>query len=196
MIPSSGSAYFQSLENSEIIEYVRCNLADAHILDIDIDRPAGGWSATGFAEDLWQGTVKVVDRGGLSVILLIDKVSNEVTAVFPIVDGGSVERCVDSSRYFVIRVKNEEDGISKHIAVAFNERTSAFDFNVALETSRREKEGLLQTEENEVWDMEDLATDFTPNGKSSFSCLNSVHKYPVVSIICSPLLLFTFSQRS
>lgn len=168
VIPSSGSAYFQSLENYETIEYVRCNLVDAHILDIVIGRPADGWSATGFTEEIWQGNIKVVDRGRLSVILLIDKVSNAVTAVFPIVDLDSVERCVDSSRYFVIRVKNEEDGITKYIAVAFNERTSAFDFNVALETSRREKEGLLQPEEREVWDMEDLATDFTPKSKSSF----------------------------
>ena len=152
-IPSSGSAYFKSLENYEIVEYVRCNLVDAHILRVDFDRPANGWSATGFVEEIWQGSVRVVDRGDLSVILLVDKVSGGVTAVFPIGDTDSVERCIDSSRYFVVRVRNEEDGIAKNIAIAFNERTSAFDFNVAFETLRREKEGLLQTDEQDTWDM-------------------------------------------
>ena len=166
VIPSNGSEYFKSIENTDIIEYVRCKLADAHLLKVPSSgRPAGGWSATGFQDEIWQGTVKVVNRADLSVILLIDKISNEVIAVCPLVDEDSVERCVDSSRYFVVRVNDDSDGSIKYIGIAFNERTAAFDFNVALETSRREKEGLLQIDEPAVYDMGNMIVESTPDGK-------------------------------
>lgn len=53
--------------------------------------------------------------------------------------GNGVDRCIDSSRYFVLRIQNAE-GRHMYIGLAFNERNDAFDFNTALEDSRREKE--------------------------------------------------------
>lgn len=50
-----------------------------------------------------------------------------------------MERCIDSSRYFVLRIENES-GRHMFIGVAFNERNDAFDFNTSLEDARLERE--------------------------------------------------------
>ena len=54
--------------------------------------------------------------------------------------GNGVDRCIDSSRYFVLRILNVQTGRHMYIGLAFNERNDAFDFNTSLEDSRREKE--------------------------------------------------------
>ena len=81
-------------------------------------------------------------------MLLVDPANDRnIFAVCPIrhnLDGGAsaanngVDRCVDSSRYFVLRIQNAQ-GRHMFIGLAFNERNDAFDFNTALEDSRREK---------------------------------------------------------
>jgi len=72
------------------------------------------------------------------VVLLVDRTSGDIFAVCPIKDG-AVDRCVDSSRYFVLRIENA-NGRHMFIGMAFNERNDAFDFNTSLEDSRRERE--------------------------------------------------------
>jgi len=146
---------------------MRCKLTDAHILSTPSqERPSGGWTATAMKEEIYQGDIKVVDRDDLCFILLTDKVSGKVVAVFPLGgDEGVVERCIDSSRYFVVRVNNGPNRNSiKYIGIAFNERTAAFDFNVAVETSRREKQGLLQIDKAVPYDMETLLIKSQPKG--------------------------------
>jgi len=71
-------------------------------------------------------------------VLLVDRNSGDIFAVCPIQDG-AVDRCVDSSRYFVLRIENA-NGRHMFIGMAFNERNDAFDFNTSLEDSRRERE--------------------------------------------------------
>ncbi len=51
---------------------------------------------------------------------------------------GAVERCVDSSRYFVLKIQNAQ-GRHAFVGVAFNEREEAFDFNVALQEYEKDK---------------------------------------------------------
>jgi len=51
---------------------------------------------------------------------------------------GSVERCVDSSRYFVLKIQNAS-GRHAFVGVAFNEREEAFDFNVAMQEYEKDK---------------------------------------------------------
>lgn len=81
--------------------------------------------------------MKVVERGELTLVLLVDRSSSELFAVCPIQDG-AVDRCVDSSRYFVLRIENS-NGRHKFIGVAFNERNDSFDFNTSLEDAKRER---------------------------------------------------------
>jgi hypothetical protein len=74
----------------------------------------------------------------LTLVLLVDKNSGQMFAVCPIKDG-AVDRCVDSSRYFVLRIENS-NGRHMFIGMAFNERNDAFDFNTSLEDAKRERE--------------------------------------------------------
>merc|ERR1712194_403303 len=71
--------------------------------------------------------------------VLFNKNNNKVFAVCP-VQKGNINRCADSSRYFVLKI---EDILKKKhifIGVAFEDRNKAFDFNVAVQDSKREQE--------------------------------------------------------
>lgn len=80
--------------------------------------------------------MKVVERGGKCAIILVSE-EGVTFAVCPVKEG-AVDRCVDSSRYFVLRIENAQ-GRHMFIGLAFNERNDAFDFNTALSDSAREK---------------------------------------------------------
>ena len=136
--PSDAAAYLKSLEDPEVIERVRCVINDAHVFKLPPRQTAGGWRGADWDQEVWQGMVKVVERGDLTVVLLVDRNTGAIFAVCPVKDG-AVDRCVDSSRYFVVRVENA-NGRHMFIGMAFNERNDAFDFNTALEDSRKEKE--------------------------------------------------------
>lgn len=137
-VPNEAAAYLASLDDPEMIERVRCTIDDAHVFKLPKRPTAGGWRGADWTDEVWQGTLKVVERGSLTVILLLDRASGEIFAVCPYKDG-AVDRCIDSSRYFVLRVE-DRDGKYMYIGVAFNERNDAFDFNTSLEDSRRERE--------------------------------------------------------
>lgn len=47
--------------------------------------------------------------------------------------GDDVESVSDSSRYFVIKIKNPNDGRSAFIGIGFEDRSDSFDLNVALQ---------------------------------------------------------------
>uniref|UniRef100_A0A7S3LCD2 NECAP PHear domain-containing protein n=1 Tax=Amphora coffeiformis TaxID=265554 RepID=A0A7S3LCD2_9STRA len=138
-VPNVAAAYLKSLEDPEVIERVRCSIPDAHVFKLPHRPTAGGWRGADWDQEVWQGTLKVVERGDLTVILLVDRANGGIFAVCPVQDG-AVDRCVDSSRYFVLRVENAQNGRHMYIGMAFNERNDAFDFNTSLEDSRREKE--------------------------------------------------------
>jgi hypothetical protein len=137
-VPNVAAAYLKSLEDPEVIERVRCAIPDAHVFKLPHRPTAGGWRGADWDQEVWQGTLKVVERGDLTVVLLVDRASGGIFAVCPVQDG-AVDRCVDSSRYFVLRVENQ-NGRHMYIGMAFNERNDAFDFNTSLEDARREKE--------------------------------------------------------
>ena len=138
-VPNDSAAYMKSLEeDTEIIERVRCVITDAHVFKLPPRPTSGGWRGADWTDELWQGTVKVVERGDVTLVLLVDRVSGAIFAVCPIQDG-AVDRCVDSSRYFVLRIENA-NGRHMFIGMAFNERNDAFDFNTSLEDAKRERE--------------------------------------------------------
>jgi len=137
-IPNESSEYMKSLQNPEVIERVRCVISDAHVFKLPPRPTSGGWRGADWRDEVWQGTVKVVERGLTTLVLLVDRTSGDIFAVCPIKDG-AVDRCVDSSRYFVLRIEND-NGRHMFIGMAFNERNDAFDFNTSLEDARRERE--------------------------------------------------------
>jgi hypothetical protein len=86
--------------------------------------------------------LQIVERGDETAVLLVDTQGGNIFAVCPIrhfEESNGVDRCIDSSRYFVLRIQNAQ-GRHMFIGLAFNERNDAFDFNTALEDSKREKE--------------------------------------------------------
>ena len=145
-VPNEAAAYLKSLEDPEVVERVRCTIPDAHIFKLPLRPTAGGWRGADWDKEVWQGTLKVVERGDLTVILLVDTNTGAIFAVCPVKDG-AVDRCVDSSRYFVLRVENGATGKHMFIGMAFNERNDAFDFNTSLADAQREKEAEKEASE-------------------------------------------------
>eukprot|EP00568_Trieres_chinensis_P003343 CAMPEP_0183297314 /NCGR_PEP_ID=MMETSP0160_2-20130417/4640_1 /TAXON_ID=2839 ORGANISM="Odontella Sinensis, Strain Grunow 1884" /NCGR_SAMPLE_ID=MMETSP0160_2 /ASSEMBLY_ACC=CAM_ASM_000250 /LENGTH=274 /DNA_ID=CAMNT_0025459111 /DNA_START=206 /DNA_END=1030 /DNA_ORIENTATION=- len=136
---SDTAVFLKSLKDPDIIERVRATIKNAHVFKLPPRQTVSvGWRGADWKEKVWQGTVKVVERGDMTAILLVDRTKGSIFAVCPVREG-AIDRCVDSSRYFVLRIENAS-GRHMFIGVAFNERSDAFDFNAALEDSRREKE--------------------------------------------------------
>lgn len=134
--------FMKMMNDPDIIERVRVTIKNAHVFKLPPRQTVSvGWRGADWKEKVWQGTVRVVERGDMTAVLLVDKISGDVFAVCPVREG-SVDRCIDSSRYFVLRIENVT-GRHMFIGVAFNERNDAFDFNTALEDSRREREAEL-----------------------------------------------------
>jgi len=93
--------------------------------------------ASEWTNEVWAGTLKVVQRGKECAIQFIDLKNGSLFAM-AIVKEGVVERTIDSSRYFVIKI--EKQGRHAFIGVAFNDRNEAFDFNVALQEFQKDVE--------------------------------------------------------
>ncbi len=149
--------FLSSMNDPTVIERLRCMIKHAHVFKLPPRQSASiGWRGADWKEKVWQGNVKVVDRNNLTAVLLVEKNNNRsehngsgrdnIFAVCPIREG-AVERCVDSSRYFVLRIENQT-GRHMFIGVAFNERNDAFDFNTALEDARREHEFDMKIQQN------------------------------------------------
>jgi len=143
-VPNEAAEYQKSLADASIIERVRCVIKDAHVFKLPPRPTAGGWRGADWSDEVWQGTVKVVERGEMTLVLLVDRSTGGIFAVCPIKDG-AVDRCVDSSRYFVLRIENA-NGRHMFIGMAFNERNDAFDFNTSLEDAKREREAAKNPE--------------------------------------------------
>ncbi|XP_058791860.1 NECAP-like protein CG9132 [Phymastichus coffea] len=85
-------------------------------------------------EPSWTGRMRVVAKGDAVCIKLEDKISGALFAKCPIeaYPGIAVEAVTDSSRYFVLRIQ-DDDGRSAFIGVGFLDRSDSFDLNVALQ---------------------------------------------------------------
>nr|CAD7402100.1 unnamed protein product [Timema cristinae] len=92
---------------------------------------AADWN---LAEPQWTGRLRLVAKGKECVLKLEDKTTGELFAKCPIetYPGVAVESVTDSSRYFVLRIQ-DDNGRSAFIGVGFSDRSDSFDLNVALQ---------------------------------------------------------------
>ncbi len=91
--------------------------------------------ASDWKEQVWVGKLNIVSKGGAVAIKLIAHDTGKVFAVAPVRKDGpaAVEKVSDSSRYFALRIEDAASGRFAFIGVGFNNRSDAFDFNVALQ---------------------------------------------------------------
>ncbi|CAG0919495.1 unnamed protein product [Notodromas monacha] len=84
----------------------------------------------------WTGRMRLVAKMNAAdcVLKLEDKLSGELFAKCPIdaYPGLSVQPVTDSSRYFVIHIK-DDSGQKAYIGIGFADRSDSFDLNVALQ---------------------------------------------------------------
>lgn len=69
-------------------------------------------------------------------ILLEDPSSGELFAAAPYTHPSTVEQCIDSSRFFAVRVVGE-GGMKAMLGIGFEERSEAFDFGIALQDASK-----------------------------------------------------------
>jgi len=82
----------------------------------------------------WTGRLRVMSVSDIVKLKLEDKGSNELFAACPIAQypGPAIEAVTDSSRYFVIKIV-DDNGRSAFIGIGFSDRSDSFDLNVALQ---------------------------------------------------------------
>ncbi|KAH8317998.1 hypothetical protein KR067_009012, partial [Drosophila pandora] len=80
------------------------------------------------------GRMRLVAKGTACILKLEDKTSGALFANCPIdtYPGVAIEAVSDSSRYFVIRVQ-DDNGRSAFLGLGFGDRSDSFDLNVALQ---------------------------------------------------------------
>ncbi|KAH8409137.1 hypothetical protein KR009_008758 [Drosophila setifemur] len=85
-------------------------------------------------EPTWTGRMRLVAKGTACILKLEDKTSGALFANCPIdtYPGVAIEAVSDSSRYFVIRVQ-DDNGRSAFLGLGFGDRSDSFDLNVALQ---------------------------------------------------------------
>lgn len=92
---------------------------------------AADWN---LAEPSWTGRMRLCANGQEVALKLEDKTSGALFANCPIdkYPGIAVEAVSDSSRYFVLRIQ-DDNGRTAFIGMGFGDRSDSFDLNVALQ---------------------------------------------------------------
>ncbi|CED83642.1 Uncharacterized conserved protein [Phaffia rhodozyma] len=123
------------IDTDDAIETVLFICRNVKVYKIPPRPNLSGWKAQDWGEDsfMWEGRLRILQKGGHAVIKLEDSNTGEMFANCPYdPPGSSVEPVLDSSRYFVLRIV-DESGRKASIGMGFEERGDAFDFNVALQ---------------------------------------------------------------
>ncbi|XP_078482231.1 adaptin ear-binding coat-associated protein 2 [Ciona intestinalis] len=87
----------------------------------------------GLDKPMWTGRMKITTMNGNLTIKLLSS-EGELFAEAPVAEypGVAVESVTDSSRYFILRIINQQ-GQKAFIGTGFADRGDAFDFNVTLQ---------------------------------------------------------------
>jgi hypothetical protein len=92
---------------------------------------ASEWDVTQF---LWTGRLRVLATGDEIALQLEDATTGDLFAKCPVdAEMKAVEPCIDSSRYFVIKVVDPNTKQNAFVGLGFQERSFAFDMNIALQ---------------------------------------------------------------
>jgi len=89
---------------------------------------------------IWEGRIRVVAKGEVCRIILEDKNTGKIFATCVATDEkgiDNVEPVLDSSRYYAMRIQDEESGRTANIGVGFSDRSFSFDFKAALQDHKR-----------------------------------------------------------
>lgn len=121
------------MDDADDIEYALLNKREVMIYQIPPASSSSGHKAEDWKACIWRGRCRVVGKGKDLTIRMLDPSTSELFAQCLIPNGDHehyVERVVDSSRYFVLKITNG----ARHafIGLGFEDRNDAFDFNCAL----------------------------------------------------------------
>eukprot|EP01138_Halocafeteria_seosinensis_P015676 gb/GECG01015997.1/.p1 GENE.gb/GECG01015997.1/~~gb/GECG01015997.1/.p1 ORF type:complete len:218 (+),score=42.35 gb/GECG01015997.1/:1-654(+) len=148
MAAAGGEGGGATILDEDVGEYILCSVDDVFVFKVPPTSSAEGYKAADWKEQVWDGSLKVVQKGDRCAVKLIGK-DDKIFAIAPVrIDGPqAVEKVQDSSRYFVLRIENAQ-GKHAYIGLAFQHRNDAFDFKAAIadyeEEAKREKEGKNQ----------------------------------------------------
>lgn len=128
-------------------EWVQIKLPEVFVYKIPPKTTAAGHKAADWKDQVWVGKLEVVTRDSKVAVKLIGE-DGKIFAVAPVRKDGppAVEKVSDSSRYFVLRIENDK-GQYAFIGLGFNNRSDAFDFNVALQDAQKEADGASRAAE-------------------------------------------------
>eukprot|EP01092_Planopodium_desertum_P003768 TRINITY_DN1721_c0_g1_i5.p1 TRINITY_DN1721_c0_g1~~TRINITY_DN1721_c0_g1_i5.p1 ORF type:complete len:358 (-),score=8.95 TRINITY_DN1721_c0_g1_i5:864-1937(-) len=109
-------------------------LEDARVFKVPARTSAAGYKAEEWdlANPIWTGRVRVSGQGVKIIVELIN-LDGKIfaTCSYDATGTSAVERVIDSSRYYVLRI--EHSGRYAFIGLGWDERPAAFDFSVALQ---------------------------------------------------------------
>ena len=104
---------------------------------------ASDWDVNNY---IWSGRLRILANNSNATIVLEDATDGSLFASSPFdINSNTLEQVTDSSRYFVLKVVDQNTGIliylmlGNHafIGIGFPERSSAFDFQIALQDFNR-----------------------------------------------------------
>ncbi|EEQ99682.1 Adaptin ear-binding coat-associated protein, putative [Perkinsus marinus ATCC 50983] len=117
------------------IEYVLLNKPECYVYNVPPSTRGRGHKAGEWTNCIWRGRLQVAAKGAVLVIKFVDASTGGLFAACPIAPNTPidkvVERTVDSSRYFVLRL-SDGSGHHAYLGVGFEDRNDAFDFNACL----------------------------------------------------------------
>lgn len=119
--------------DEEQAEFTVMNKGEVLVYEIPPNTSSSGHKADEWKKCIWRGSCRVVGKGKDMYVKMLDGTTGALFAQCHIPNGDHdkyVERTIDSSRYFVLKIKHGE----RHafVGLGFEDRNDAFDFNCAL----------------------------------------------------------------
>ena len=107
--------------------------SSSHIFTRSTTNRAKNWD-----KHVWSGSMEIVEKSDSVVYINLVDASSKLFATCPIREDSKnpVERALDSSRYFVLRIEHPETKKTVVIGIGFIDRGEAFDFQSTVADSR------------------------------------------------------------